>query len=238
MVTAIERRKKKEEAGVLEDDAIPISKNGSTKWSTQRFKTTETMANSIGKWEKSTIKNIPSKKAPPKNVTTGIYSFIHRGWMKLKYQLKRTTNEMPDLRIENNTEMYRYTKKKPALMSSTFGFGECEFECDTESQSFPIRINWTLSDESFTGKIIYRFALLPNRFRNIHMHRNCAHIKSHPLNGVLCTNMALCFIYTMILIPFLASYIRFVCIIDVFCEHLNRSFCFTRKMHLKMMQMR
>lgn len=31
MVTAIERRKKKEEAGVLEDDAIPISKNGSTK---------------------------------------------------------------------------------------------------------------------------------------------------------------------------------------------------------------
>lgn len=111
MVTAIERRKKREEAGVLEDDAIPISKNGSTKWSTQRYKTTETMANSIGKWEKSTIKNIPSKKAPPKNVTTGIYSFIHRGWMKLKYQLKRTTNEMPDLRIENNTEMYRYTKK-------------------------------------------------------------------------------------------------------------------------------
>lgn len=64
MVTAIERRKKIEGARVLEDDTIPISKNGSTKWSTQRYKTTETMANSIGKWEKSTIKNIPRKKSP------------------------------------------------------------------------------------------------------------------------------------------------------------------------------
>lgn len=127
------------------------------------------MANSIGKWEKSTIKNIPEKSEAEK--CHHRHSFTS-GAGKLNYQLKRMTNEMLDLRIE---KQYKEKNQKKSRIKHwcqvQFLFGVTP----NHNHSFRIRINWTLFDSNrLQVKLFIALHYWQiDWFGNIYMHRSC-----------------------------------------------------------------